>query len=91
MPISSSDFEKSDRKSSLLLMDFLSSNPLNAYGLDELVEMLASKGRKLAKEEVERILVLMEYGGRAESRVVNGVPYYRYRPFSFFKPPTRPR
>ena len=91
MPISSNDFEKTDRKSSLLLMDFLSSNPLDAYGLDELLEMLASKGRRLTREEVERILVLMEYGGRVESRVINGVTYYRYRSFSFFKPPTRPK
>ena len=91
MPISSSDFEKSDRKSSLLLLDFLSSNPLNAYGLDELVEMLASKGRKLAKEEVERILVLMEYGGRVESRTIAGVNYYRYHEFFGYSPPARPR
>jgi len=91
MPISSNDFEKTDRESSLVLMDFLRSKPLDAYGLDELVGTLASKGRKLAREEVERLLVLMEYGGRVESRVIAGMPYYRYRSFSFFKPPTRPR
>jgi hypothetical protein len=91
MPISSNDFEKTDRKSSLLLTDFLSSNPRTAYQMDELVEMLASRGRKLAREEVERLLVLMEYGGKVESREINGATYYRYRDFSFFKPPTRPK
>jgi len=91
MPISSRDFERSDRKSSLVLLDFLSANPLDAYSLEELVEALASRGRKLGREEMERLLALMDYGGRVESRVVNGVTYYRHRPFSFFKPPTRPR
>jgi hypothetical protein len=91
MPISGNDFEKSDRESSLLLMDFLRSNPLDAYGVDELVEVLASKGRKLPREAVERSLVLMEYGGNVESRAIDGVTYYRYRAFSFFKPPTRPK
>ena len=91
MPISSNDFEKSDRDSSLLLIDFLRSNPLNAYGLDELVEMLASMGRKLAREEVERILGLLEYGGRVESKVIAGVTYYRYRESFGLISPTRPR
>jgi DNA-binding transcriptional ArsR family regulator len=91
MPISSNDFEKTERETSPLLLDILRSHPLNAYGLDELVEMLASMGRKLAIEEVERILALLEYGGKVESRVIDGVHYYRYREFSFFKPPIRPK
>ena len=91
MPISSNDFEKSDREPNVLLIDFLRSNPLNAYSLDELVEMLASMGKKLTGEEVERILVLLEYGGRVESRIIAGVTYYKYRKFMGFSPPTRPR
>jgi hypothetical protein len=91
MPISSNDFEKSDREPSLLLMDFLRSNPSIAYGFDELLDMLAAKGRKLDREELERILVLLEYGEKIESRVIDGVHYYRYREFSFFRPPTKPR
>jgi len=91
MPISSNDFEKTDSKSSHLLMDFLRSNRRVAYSLDELLEMLASEGKKLAKKDVERMLFLMEYGGRVESKVVSGVPYYRYLDYSFFRPPTRPR
>ena len=91
MPISSSDFEKSDREPSLMLMDFLRTNRRVAYGVDEMVETLASKGRKLAREDVERILVLMEYGGRVESKAIVGVTYYRYRDVSYFRPPTRPR
>ena len=91
MPISSNDFEKSDRESSLLLVDFLRTNPLNAYGLDELVKMLASEGRNLAKEEVEKMLNKLEYGQRVESKKIGGVTYYKYRSFSFFRPPTRPK
>jgi hypothetical protein len=91
MPISSNDFEKSERESGLLLMDFLRSNPRVAYNVDDLVEMLASMGRNEVKKEVERLLTLMEYGSRVESRVIAGVPYYRYRDFSFFKPPTKPK
>jgi hypothetical protein len=91
MPISSNDFEKSGRESSLVLMDFLRSNPLNAYGLDELVEMLASMGRKLAGEEVERILALLEYGGRVKSKKIDGMTYYKYRESFGLIPPARPR
>jgi hypothetical protein len=91
MPISSNDFEKSDRESRLLLIDFLHSNRLNAYGRDELVEMLAAMGRKLSGEEVERILALLEYGGRVESRVIDGVTYYKYRESFGLIPPTRTR
>jgi|GEM_PF-2276327 len=90
MPISSNDFEKSDRETSLLLVDFLRSNPRVAYKVDELVEMLASKGRNLAREEVERILTSLEYGRKVESKKVAGVTYYRYRKFMGFSPPTRP-
>jgi len=91
MPISINDFKKTDSESSHLLMDFLRSNRRVAYSLDKLLEMLASEGRKLTKEELERMLFLMEYGGIVESKVVSGVLYYRYLDYSFFKPLIRPR
>jgi hypothetical protein len=91
MPISSGDFEKTERETSPMLLDILRTHPLNAYGLDELVEMLAAMGRKLPIEEVEKILALLEYGGKAESRVIDGITYYKYRASSFSKPPTRPK
>lgn len=91
MPISSSDFEKGDRDPSIVLMDFLRANPRVAFGVDELVGMLASVGRDLPRAEVERMISLFEYGGRVESRVIDGETYYRYRGFSYSKPPTKPR
>ena len=91
MSISSDDFEKSEREPNLVLLDFLRSNPRVAYGLDELVGVLASKGRKLAKEEVERMLDKLEYGQRVELKAVAGATYYRYRKFLGFNPPTRVR
>jgi hypothetical protein len=78
MPISRSDFEKGGHDTSLLLMEFLSFNPRNAYSVDELVEMMASKGKDLTKKDVERLLSALEYGGRAESKIVDGVAYYRH-------------
>ena len=78
MPISSNDFEKSNRESNILLIDFLRSNYRDAYSLDELVEAMASTGRKLSGEEVERILASLEYGGKIESKIIGGVTYYRY-------------
>ena len=90
MPISSNDFEKSDRETSLFLVDFLRSNPRVAYGMDELVEMLASMGRNLTREEAERILASLEYGRKIDSKIIAGVTYYRYREFMSFSPPTKP-
>lgn len=52
---------------------------------------MASKGRVLAKKDIERMLSLMEYAGLVESKVIAGVPYYRYHDYSLFRPPTRPR
>ena len=59
MPISSNDFEKSERESGLLLLDFLRSNPRIAYSVDDLVETLASMDRNETKKEVEKMLTLM--------------------------------
>jgi len=87
MPISSKDFDKSDRKSDLILMDFLRSHPLEAYSLDELAKAMAAQGRKLSKEELGNMLTLMEYGRKITSRKIGGVTYYRYRQFSGYGPP----
>jgi hypothetical protein len=87
MPISSKDFDKSDRKSELILMDFLRFHPLEAYSVDELVKAMASQGRKLSKEELGRMLMLMEYGRKITSRKIGGVTYYRYRQFAGYGPP----
>jgi hypothetical protein len=91
MPISSDDFEKSDRAPEVLLVDFFRSNPRVAYKMDELIEILASMGRNLTREEMERILVYLEYGRKIESKKIAGETYYRYHEFSFFKPPIKPR
>jgi len=90
MPISSNDFDKSDRDSNLMLMDFLRAHPLNAYSSDELVKAMASQRRKLSKEELAKMLMLMEYGRKVTSRKISGVTYYRYREFLGYSPPTGP-
>ena len=90
MPISSRDFDKSDRESNIMLMDFLRAHPLVAYSADELVKTMASQGRKLSKEEVGKMLMLMEYGRKVASRKIGGVTYYRYREFFGSTPPIGP-
>jgi len=90
MPISSKDFEKNDRESNLMLMDFLRTHPLNAYSADELAKAMASKRRKLSREELTKMLMLMEYGRKVTSRKLGGVTYYRYREFLGYTPPTGP-
>jgi hypothetical protein len=90
MPISSKDFDKSDRESNLMLMDFLRAHPLEAYSADELIKEMASQGRKLSKEELGKMLMLMEYGRKVTSRKVGGVTYFRYREFLGNTPPTGP-
>jgi hypothetical protein len=86
MPITSKDFDRSDRKSDLILMDFLRSHPLEAYSADELAKEMASQGRKLGKEELNNMLMLMEYGRKIVSRKIGGVTYYRYRQYSASAP-----
>lgn len=90
MPISSKDFDKSDSKSNLMLMDFLRAHPLDAYSADELVKAMAAKRRKLNKDELGKMLMLMEYGRKVTSKKVGGVTYYRYSQFSGYSPPTGP-
>jgi hypothetical protein len=78
MPISESDFGKGGRDTSLVLLEFLSYNYRSAYTVDELVEAMATKGKDLAKNDVEALLSALVYGGRAESKTVDGVAYYKY-------------
>jgi hypothetical protein len=90
MPISSKDFDKNDRESNLMVTDFLRAHPLEAYSVDEIVKAMASQGRKLSKEELTKMLMLMEYGRKVTSRKIGGVTYYRYREFLGYTPPTGP-
>jgi len=85
MPINSRDFDKNDRDPSILLLGFLSYNYRNAYNLDELVEMMTSKGKDLSKEDVERLLSALEYGGKVKSRTIDGETYYRHSEIMGFK------
>ena len=86
MPINSTDFERSRREISALLIEFLRFNFYIAYTVDELVEELASKGRKVKAEEVETLLFSREYGGRVQSKIIDGVPYYKYNRVRGFIP-----
>lgn len=86
MPISSKDFDKSDLKTEIILMEFLRAHPLEAYSADELVKVMASQGRKLGKEELNNMLMLMEYGRKITSKKVGGVIYYRYHQYAAYSP-----
>jgi hypothetical protein len=86
MPISSKDFDKSDRKTEIILMEFLRAHPLEAYSADELAKEMASQGRKLGKEELNNMLMLMEYGRKITSKKVGGVIYYRYHQYAAYSP-----
>jgi hypothetical protein len=78
MPISESEFGKSSRDPSLLLLEFLSFNYRNAYTLDELVGAMSAKNKDLAKKDVENLLTALEYGGKVRSRTIDGKTYYKY-------------
>ncbi len=78
MPISESEFGKSSRDPSILLLDFLSFNFRNAYTVDELVSVVKAEGKDLAKESVESLLSALEYGGKVKSRTIDGKAYYKY-------------
>jgi hypothetical protein len=47
---------------------------------------MASRGRKLGKEELGNMLMLMEYGRKITSKKIGGVTYYRYRQYSASAP-----
>jgi hypothetical protein len=78
MPIKENEFSKSSLDPSTLLMDFLSANYRNAYSLGELVEVMTAAGKNLAAEDIERLLSALEYGGKVDSKTIDGKTYYRY-------------
>jgi hypothetical protein len=78
MPINESEFAKSNRDPSILLLEFLSFNYRNAYALDELVKAMSSKGKDLNGKDVENLLTALEYGGKVKSKTIDGKTYYRY-------------
>jgi hypothetical protein len=86
MPISSKDFDKSDRKTEIILMEFLRAHPLEAFSAEELAKEMASQGRKLGKEELNNMLMLMEYGRKITSKKIGGVIYYRYHQYAAYSP-----
>ncbi len=78
MPINESEFNKSSRAPTILLMEFLSSNYRNAYTLDELADVMSKKDKNLSKQSLEKLLDALEYGGKVKSRVIDGKAYYRH-------------
>jgi len=86
MPITSSDYEKRGGEAGALLKEFLRFHPHVAYTLDDLLELLASNDINLSKEELERLFFSLEYAGRIESKIVDGVPYYRHKRMMGFMP-----
>jgi hypothetical protein len=78
MPISESEFGKSSRAPSILLLEFLSSNYRNAYTLDELAHVMSEKDKNLSKQGLEKLLDALAYGGKVKLRVIDGKAYYRY-------------
>jgi hypothetical protein len=91
MPVTRDDYEKRSGEAFILLKDFLRPNFHIAYTLEELMEVLKEKGVKLSKEETERVLTSLVYGGRVESKIVDGVTCYRYKKVLGFLPMKRPR
>ncbi|HEY54941.1 MAG TPA: hypothetical protein G4N91_01485 [Dehalococcoidia bacterium] len=91
MPITRDDYEKRSGEAFVLLKNFLRPNFHIAYTVEELVEVLEAKGVKMSKEEAERVLTSMVYGGRLESKIVDGVTCYRYKKVLGFLPMKRPR
>jgi hypothetical protein len=91
MPITSSDYEKRSGEAATLLKEFLRLHQHIAYTLDELLEVLAANDISLSKSELERLLFPLEYGGRIESRIIDGVTYYRYNRVFAFMPMKKSR
>ncbi|GEM_PF-4383443 len=76
MPINESEFNKSTRPPSILLLEFLSANYRNAYSLDELAEVMSSQD--MSKQDLEKLLDALEYGGHVKLRVIDGKTYYKH-------------
>jgi hypothetical protein len=89
MPISRREFEKGELDPSLLVEQFLRSNPDCAYTLQELMSELASKytlqelmsgmiskGAQFSEDDLGSILERLSERGRIESKTIGGVLYY---------------
>ena len=79
MPISRREFESGELDPSLLIIEFLRSNPDNAYTMEELMEELASRGVNLTTGEMQNILDSLEKREKIEAKASIGVVYYIYR------------
>jgi len=86
MPISRKEFESGELNLSLLIIDFLHSNPDYAYTVEELVEELVSRGTDLTAEKVQTVLSSLENRGRVEVKEIHGVIYYIYNKAMGFRP-----
>ncbi len=75
MPINESEFNKSSRAPTIVLLEFLKTNYRNAYSLEELADMMAPHG--LNKQELEKHLDALAYGGKVKLKVVDGKTYYK--------------
>jgi hypothetical protein len=90
MPISDTEFGKGKQRNPMdLILEFLRFNPHYAYNQNELARELASKGMDLMEEEVQKILDLLEAGGRIESKVIDGVTFYKHYNILGFRSPRR--
>ena len=79
MPISRTEFEKSELDPSFLLEEFLRSHSDFAYTAEELVVELASNRIALTVEEVREILGDLENRERVRENRVRDIVYYIYR------------
>jgi hypothetical protein len=86
MPITSSDYDKGSGEAVALVKEFLRFHPHFAYTLEDLVEMLDANGVDVSKAELERLLFSLEYGGRIESKTVDGVTFFRHNRVMGFMP-----
>jgi DNA-binding transcriptional ArsR family regulator len=76
MPINESEFNKSSRPPTIVLLEFLSANYRNAYSLDELAEVMSPHG--MSKQALEKHLDALAYGGKIKLREVDGKTYYKH-------------
>ena len=84
MPIRTNEFEKGEPPNPMrLIREFLRSNSRYAYNAEELMEVLASKGMNLRKEEVQNILSSLEALDWIKSKVIHGVKHYGYKAIGF--------
>ncbi len=90
MPSGRKEFESGELDPSLLLIEFLRSNPDCYYILEELIVELASRGINVKTEEMQDILQSLEKQDKVEAKTRTGVVYYIYQKLSLgFRAPGR--